>query len=314
MLLIEAGNDQHDPRHARESTMRAMDVRLIETKTHGRVLVRAGNPRRLLAGFHGYAQNAEEMMAELEQIPGSEAWTLAAIQGLHRFYRSRSEVVVSSWMTRQDREAAINDNIEYVRRVIATFAEAETIVFVGFSQGAAMAYRAASTIRCSAVAALGGDLPPDVDGAKLPRVLIGRGAPRCGGGRRARCRSRMDCRVSAAGRGVAAHRLSRFAARSAQRARATSISISCSTASVAEPRLSAARRLRSFSARSSATCAQAWRYCATAAGPSSRSMNVRRSSCRVAGSRSDGAASSAERRARRPAAVTRNTSVLRPVA
>ncbi len=155
--------------------MRAMDVRLIETKTHGRVLVRAGNPRRLLAGFHGYAQNAEEMMAELEQIPGSEAWTLAAIQGLHRFYRSRSEVVVSSWMTRQDREAAINDNIEYVRRVIATFAEAETIVFVGFSQGAAMAYRAASTIRCSAVAALGGDLPPDVDGAKLPRVLIGRG-------------------------------------------------------------------------------------------------------------------------------------------
>ena len=155
--------------------MRAMDVRLVETKTHGRVLVRAGDPRRLLVGFHGYAQNAEEVMSELEHVPGNESWTLVAIQGLHRFYRSRSEIVVSSWMTREDREVAIADNIEYVRRVLETFETPEAIVFAGFSQGAAMAYRAASTIRCSAVAILGGDMPPDVDGATLPRVLIGRG-------------------------------------------------------------------------------------------------------------------------------------------
>ncbi len=155
--------------------MRAMDVRLVETKTHGRLLVRAADPRQLLVGFHGYAQNAEEMMSELEQIPGSESWTLVSIQGLHRFYRSRSEVVVSSWMTRLDRERAISDNLEYVRRAIETFAEAQKIVFAGFSQGAAMAYRAASTIRCSGVVVLGGDLPPDVDGSSLPRVLIGRG-------------------------------------------------------------------------------------------------------------------------------------------
>ena len=39
-----------------------------------------------------------------------------------------------------------------------------------------MAYRAAASIRCDAVIILGGDLPPDVDASKLPRVLIGRGS------------------------------------------------------------------------------------------------------------------------------------------
>jgi predicted esterase len=152
-----------------------MDVRLIEARTHGRVIVRAADPRHLLVGFHGYAQNAEEMIAELEQIPGAESWTLAAVQGLHRFYRSRSEIVVASWMTKQDREAAIGDNIDYVRRAVESFGGYERLVFCGFSQGAAMAYRAASAIRCDGVVVLGGHLPPDVDASKLPPVLIGRG-------------------------------------------------------------------------------------------------------------------------------------------
>jgi len=156
--------------------MRAMDVRLIEARTHGRVVVRAGDARRLLVGFHGYAQKAEEHLAELEQIPGTESWTIAAVQGLHRFYRSRSEIVVASWMTRQDREASIGDNIDYVHRVMASFGDYDRLVFAGFSQGAAMAYRAAASIRCDAAIILGGDLPPDVDASKLPRVLIGRGS------------------------------------------------------------------------------------------------------------------------------------------
>ena len=156
--------------------MRAMDVRLIEARTHGRVAIRPGDPRRLLIGFHGYAQNAEELLNELTPIPHADSWTIAAVQGLHRFYRSRSEIVVASWMTREDREAAIADNIDYVQRVVRSFGEYDRLVFAGFSQGAAMAYRAASTNRCHAVLILGGDLPPDVDASTLPpRVLVGRG-------------------------------------------------------------------------------------------------------------------------------------------
>lgn len=141
------------------------------------MLVRTADPRRLLIGFHGYAQNAEELFADLERIPGVDSWTVAAVQGLHRFYRSRSEVVVSSWMTRQDRETAIADNINYVQRVVDSFGDYDRLAFIGFSQGAAMAYRAAASIPCNAVLILGGDLPPDVDASKLPRqVLIGHGA------------------------------------------------------------------------------------------------------------------------------------------
>ena len=75
---------------------------LIETPTHGRVLVReAGGqaPAGLLVGFHGYAETAEIQMARLEAIPGADAWTLLSVQALHRFYRGRSEEVVASWMT-----------------------------------------------------------------------------------------------------------------------------------------------------------------------------------------------------------------------
>ena len=114
-------------------------------------------------------------MADLEQIPGIDAWTVVAIQALNRFYLGRSTDTAGCWMTRQDRELAIADNINYVRAVVAALPRAETIVVEGFSQGAAMAWRAAAHLdRVVGVVILGGDVPPDVDGP-LPPVLIGRG-------------------------------------------------------------------------------------------------------------------------------------------
>src|SRR5438094_5354191 len=78
-------------------------------------------------------------------------------------------------MTRQDRELALADNVEYVRAVVAALPPAKTIVVEGFSQGAAMAYRAAAHLdRVAGIIILGGDLPPDVEGP-LPALLIGRG-------------------------------------------------------------------------------------------------------------------------------------------
>ena len=148
-----------------------IETHTIETKTHGRYLVRRGMNAHLLVGFHGYGESAEKHLSELEKV--GVDWTLVAVQGLHRFY-TRSEDVVASWMTRQDRELAIADNIEYVRRVVDELKPSDRLVFVGFSQGAAMAYRAANAIRCDAVIILGGDLPPDVATVDVP-VLIGRG-------------------------------------------------------------------------------------------------------------------------------------------
>jgi predicted esterase len=159
---------------------------LVQTATHGRVLVDEGaaDPLRLLVGFHGYAQSADEMLTWLRTIPGAETWTAVSVQGLHRFYRSRSEVTVASWMTRQDREVVIADNIAYVDAALTAAAggrEIARLVYCGFSQGVAMAFRAGvrGAHRADAVLALGGDVPPELladDRASFPRVLLARGA------------------------------------------------------------------------------------------------------------------------------------------
>ena len=134
----------------------------------------------MLVGFHGYAETAETHMEALERIPAVDSWLLVAVQALHPFY-TREQRIVASWMTRQDRELAIADNVDYVSRVLTAvrgeFATRAPLVFAGFSQGGAMAYRAASVLGASAAIVLAADVPPDVAAApaQLSRVLLGRG-------------------------------------------------------------------------------------------------------------------------------------------
>jgi len=161
-----------------------MQTRTIEVRSHGRYLVRtprAAGPWPLIVGFHGYRENAATHLATLEHIPGAEGWLLVAVQGLHRFYTKGGDVV-ASWMTSEDRELAIADNIAYVSQVVdavrAEFTTGRTLVFVGFSQGVAMAFRAAAHVRSSALIVAGADVPPDVAAGtpvSLPPVLYGRG-------------------------------------------------------------------------------------------------------------------------------------------
>ena len=160
------------------------ETRLLSTATTGRYLLepapQPGAPT--LVGFHGYGQRAEHLMAELRRIPGAEGWNLVAVEALHPFYSPKTREVVASWMTSSNREHAIEDNVAYVRRVVAQLrAEAGRgpLVFAGFSQGAAMAWRAAARCGpCDGLIVLGGDLPRDVAEAPdldLPPVLLGRG-------------------------------------------------------------------------------------------------------------------------------------------
>lgn len=153
--------------------------------THGRVLVRGARAAAsggLIVGFHGYMENAAIQFARLDALPGSSAWTIASIQGLHRFYRGRTQEVVASWMTREDRAVAIADNLEYVNAALNAVPHdpAARVVFVGFSQGAAMAFRAAARRRDRGadVIAVGGDVPPELlreRSTRFPRVLLARG-------------------------------------------------------------------------------------------------------------------------------------------
>ena len=160
--------------------------RTIETRTHGRYLVSTPSETDapLLVGFHGYGENAEDGLQRLQTIPGSDRWLLVSVQALNRFYRTRTNEIVASWMTRQNRKLAIDDNIAYVAGVIREVREewsaGKTLVLAGFSQGVAMAFRAAVSVDpVTGVIALGGDVPPELNSSSLSRIpsaLIGRGA------------------------------------------------------------------------------------------------------------------------------------------
>ncbi len=159
-------------------------TRTIAVRTHGRYLTEArAGALATLVGFHGYQENAAIHMEVLRRMVGGRAVNCVSIQALNRFY-TRANTVVAGWMTGEDRELAIADNIAYVAAVLSEVAGdtglTRPLVYCGFSQGVAMAYRAAAFIErpCAGVIALAGDVPPDVApvAAGLPVTLIGRGA------------------------------------------------------------------------------------------------------------------------------------------
>ncbi len=161
-----------------------MSVHTIAAKTHGRYLIHAPTDEAVgtVCGFHGYKENAEIHMTALNRVAGDRPWRLVSVQALNRFYNKGGDVV-ANWMTKQDREHAIADNVAYVAAVLAEIAEewgtAQPLVYAGFSQGVAMAYRAAAFAGspCDGLIVLAGDVPPDVApvAAQLPGILLGRG-------------------------------------------------------------------------------------------------------------------------------------------
>ncbi len=143
---------------------------------------RAARSRGILVGCHGYLENAAIQMKRLESIPGAEDWTLISVQGLHRVYRGRSQEVVASWMTSEDRETAIADNVAYVASAVRLVPrDAGTpVVYAGFSQGGSMAFRAAvrGDAASAGVISVGSDVPPELladTAARFPRVFFATG-------------------------------------------------------------------------------------------------------------------------------------------
>lgn len=163
----------------------SIETHAIFTAVHGRYLTSmpASPPAGLLVGFHGQGETAAIELDHLRAMAGPRPWLLVSVQALNRYYTRKGDVV-AAWMTREDRELAIQDNIAYVGSVVAEVLARDPlpsprIVYSGFSQGVAMAYRAAALAGhpCHGLIILAGDIPPDVlpHASRLPPVLIGRG-------------------------------------------------------------------------------------------------------------------------------------------
>ena len=172
-------------------------VRHAPATVHGRYLVRPPAPQPgatakaaapWLIGFHGQAQSAAVMLEPFVQAAPSDHWLVASVQALHPFPVRSTGATGFNWMTREDRELHIATNIEYVNAVcdqlVTEFGAPSLIVFAGFSQGVAMAYRAAlaGSRPAAGIIAGCGDVPPEFRDAPdatrqpWPRVLAATGA------------------------------------------------------------------------------------------------------------------------------------------
>jgi predicted esterase len=164
--------------------MNSIQTHHTPTSISGRYLLEVpagGESLPLLVGFHGYGQTAEDEMEILQRIPGVDNWIRCAIQALHPFY-PRPKKIGACWMTSQDRELRIEENIRYVDRVVTRIRNEnptnQILIYHGFSQGTAMACRAAIGGEHSPRGVLlhGGDIPPELDDLdRMVRVLIARG-------------------------------------------------------------------------------------------------------------------------------------------
>lgn len=128
--------------------------------------------------LHGYSQLAGNFLRWFEPVarPGR---VIVAPEALSRAYFEEGQArrVGASWMTKEDREAEIEDYVRYLdqlaEEIIGTIPPRPRLEIHGFSQGAATACRWAAFGRhpASRLALWGGTVPPDLDLERLRASL-----------------------------------------------------------------------------------------------------------------------------------------------
>lgn len=94
--------------------------------------------------LHGYGQLAKYFIQKFSML-NLEGLVIIAPEGMHRFYlEGTSGRVGASWMTKEDRENDIHDNIQWLSNLdefICRDKKNYTKIVLGFSQGGATAAR-----------------------------------------------------------------------------------------------------------------------------------------------------------------------------
>ena len=118
--------------------------------------------------LHGYGQLARFFLNKFEGL--EDGLLIAAPEGLSRFYLdAQHQRVGATWMTREDREHEIGDQLSYLDALAASLLDgcpqAEGLGVLGFSQGVATACRWTALGKANAqhLVLWGGSMPPDLD-------------------------------------------------------------------------------------------------------------------------------------------------------
>ncbi len=119
---------------------------------------------------HGYGQLAPNFLRHFKPVFQKDRMIIAP-EGLHRFYlKGTGGKVGASWMTKEEREADIQDYIRYLDQLydstLHDFIGKEVLIRVlGFSQGVATVCRwmAHARSRADELVLWAGVIPPDLD-------------------------------------------------------------------------------------------------------------------------------------------------------
>jgi len=132
--------------------------------------------------LHGLGQLARIFLTYFQSIdaPGR---LVVAPEALNRYYlftepgmRSKDAKVGATWMTREDRENEIADQVDYLDAVWReTAAGASRVTVLGFSQGVATAARwvAMGKSRVDRFVAWAGQIPPEIDPSAFSKLSGG---------------------------------------------------------------------------------------------------------------------------------------------
>ncbi len=136
----------------------------------------------IVYAFHGYGQLARRFAARLAPIAGTGRLVIAP-EGLSRFYlrdgaATSDPRVGATWMTREDRDAEIDDQRRYLGALHAQVVESlggrePNVSLLGFSQGTATMARwlATGAVRARSVVIWAGRLPPELEPRRLHDML-----------------------------------------------------------------------------------------------------------------------------------------------
>lgn len=142
------------------------EIKILSEKTFYANDIGDENSDHLIYVLHGYGQLSRYFIKKFEDI--QHRAYIVAPEGMHRFYNQGTEGRVgASWMTKENREDDINDNIHWLNDLhahLTTNRNYKRITIIGFSQGGATAVRwlTKGVIFSANLILWGSIFPPDV--------------------------------------------------------------------------------------------------------------------------------------------------------
>jgi len=160
----------------RRTSPRTHHIRVIRTARYYTIGGGSFAPRDVWFALHGYGQLAGEFIRFFADLANDDTLVVAP-EALNRYYvtdiskaAAKDRRVGASWMTREDRDAEIEDYIDYLDALYEEVAagpvrEGARVNVIGFSQGGATATRWAADGRATIARLVlwGGLMPPETD-------------------------------------------------------------------------------------------------------------------------------------------------------